>query len=85
MSEHGPQPDHPPLPLEVEQQIDRVSREFESAWKSEKVATHRGLRGRVPVAGRSRLLEELLMVEFESATGRKSAAGCGLLSAAVSR
>ena len=65
MSKHGPQPDRVPVPLEVEQQIDRVSDEFEGAWKTGQVPRIEDYLDRVPVESRSRLLEELLVVEFD--------------------
>ena len=40
-----PSPIDQPLPLDVEKQIDRVSDEFERAWKAGQVATHRRLSG----------------------------------------
>ena len=65
MSHSGPQPDHQPLPLEVEQQIDRVSDEFERAWQSGQTPRIEDYLDRVPAVGRLRLLEELLVVEFD--------------------
>ena len=65
MSERDPQPDRPQLPLEVEQQIDRISDEFELAWKSGQTPRIEDYLDRVPAAGRLRLLEELLVVEFD--------------------
>ena len=46
-------------------QIDRVSDEFESAWKAGKVPHIEDYVERVPAVGRSRLMEELLVMEFE--------------------
>ena len=65
MSQSGPQPDRAPLPLEVEQQIDRVSDEFERAWRSAQTPRIEDYLDRVPAVGRLQLLEELLAVEFD--------------------
>jgi hypothetical protein len=62
MSARDAQPDREPLPLEVEQQLDRVSDEFERAWRSGQTPRMEGYLDRVPVAGRRRLLESLLLV-----------------------
>ena len=58
------QPDPDRLPLEVEQQIDQLSDEFETAWKNGQAPRTEEYIVRVPDVGRSRLLEELLVVEF---------------------
>jgi hypothetical protein len=65
MSQSGPQPDRQPLSLEVERQIDRLSDEFERAWKAGQTPRIEDYLDRVPAVGRLRLLEELLAVEFE--------------------
>ena len=45
MSEFGPLLDRDPLPLEVERQVDRLSDEFERAWKAGALTPDRGLPG----------------------------------------
>ena len=78
MSERDPQPDRPQLPLEVEQQIDRVSDEFERAWKSGTDAAHRGLPGSRSGGGTIAAARRAARggVRF-AAAGRVTAAGCG--------
>ena len=71
MSQSGPQPDRAPLPLEVEQQIDRVSDEFERAWQSGQTPRIEDYLDRVPAVGRS-------------AAARRTAGG-GVRSAAAAR
>ena len=47
------------------QQIDRVSDEFERAWKAGPTPRIEDYLDRVPAVGRLRLLQELLVVEFD--------------------
>ncbi len=65
MSEHKAPRDDAQLPLEVEQQIDSISDEFERAWKSGQTPRIEDYLDRVPAIGKGRLLEELLVVEFD--------------------
>ncbi len=65
MMEHDPQPDRERLPLEVEQQIDQLSDEFERAWKEGRAPRIEDYLGRIPEIGRAHLLKELLVVEID--------------------
>ena len=65
MSERDPQPDRPPLPLEVEQQIDRLCDEFELAWKGGYSPRIEDFLCRLPVAARAIGLRELLAQEID--------------------
>lgn len=65
MSEFGPLLDRDPLPLEVERQVDRLSDEFERAWKAGRSPRIEDYLDRAPAAGRTRLLDEILAVEFD--------------------
>ncbi len=61
----NPGPHRDKLPLEVEQQIDQLSDEFERAWKAGRAPRIEDYLDRVADVGREALLQELLVVEFE--------------------
>ena len=65
MSEHDSQHDDPQLPLEVEQQIDRLCDEFELAWRSGSSPHIEDFLRRLPAAGRAAGLRELLAQEID--------------------
>ncbi len=65
MMDQDSQPDRERLPLEVEQQIDQLSDEFERAWKAGSALRIEDYLGRIPEIGRAHLLEELLVVEID--------------------
>ncbi len=85
MSQHGPQPDPDPLPLEVEQQIDRLSDEFERAWKTGQPPRIEDYLDRVPEAGRAPLLPRITRRRVRVAAAIRRYAGRGVVPQAILR
>ncbi len=64
MSAGDAQSDRDPLPLDIQQLLDRVRDEFARAWQPGAAVRIEEYLDRVPSAWRARLLKELLVVEF---------------------
>jgi serine/threonine protein kinase len=76
MNERDLQPDRQSLPLEVEQEIDRLCDEFELAWKSGSSPRIEDFLCRLPVAARAIGLRELLAQEIDLRQSGDELADC---------
>ncbi|MEC9003348.1 MAG: hypothetical protein VX644_08235, partial [Planctomycetota bacterium] len=61
--------DHPPLPLEVALEIERICSDYESAWQAQQAPRLEDSLQRIQAAYQPALLFELLLLEFNYCPG----------------